>query len=561
MNWLLDAVRQNPELALFVVLAIGYALGRIRVGSFQLGGVLGSLIAGLAIGQLGVPVPGGIKDVFFALFLFAVGLRTGAEFFRSLRSSGTAQLTLTVMLCGTSLALTWGFAGLWHLDPGSTAGLLAGAMTNSMILGTATDAAAGISLDPAVRNGLAENLAATYAVTYIPGLVLVLWFLPYGAPRLMRVSLRDASREVEQSLGLTDTSPSLNSGYRPVSLRCYRLPASFDGLTVAEVEGRWPSDNRVIVVRVRRDATLLDATPAMRLREGDIVALAAHSTFLIGESNPLAGQELHDRELLQTPMVSADLRLTNRGLGGRTLRELADRLGARGIFLIALRRDGRELPFTPSTVIERGDVLSISGVQAEIARVSSEVGYAEYPSSATDLLLVATTITLGGLAGLVSVTVGGLTLSLSLSIGILLAGLLLGHLRSRHPRFGRVPEASVRLFESMGLSAFAACMGLQAGPRAVAAASESGLALVVASAIIVLVPNLVTVLFGHYVLRMNPAILLGVCAGAGGSGPTLAALEDAADSRVPALGYGMPCAVGNVILAVGGALLVLLSAG
>jgi putative transport protein len=282
---------------------------------------------------------------------------------------------------------------------------------------------------------------------------------------------------------------------------------------------------------------------------------------LIGEFNPLEGHELHDRDLLETPMVSADLRLTNRALGGRTLRELAERLGARGIFLIALRRDGRELPFTPSTVIERGDVLSISGVGAEIARVAAEVGYAEYPSTATDLLLVGTTITLGGLAGLVSVTLGGLSLSLSVSVGVLMAGLVLGHLRSRHPRLGRVPEASVRLFESMGLSAFVACVGLQAGPRAVASTSESGISLLVASAIIVLVPNILTMLLGYYVLRMNPAILLGVCAGAGGSGPTLAALEAVAESRVPTLGYGMPCAVGNVIIVIGGAVLVLLGAG
>src|SRR5262245_967598 len=196
MSWLVAAVRQNSELALFVVLAIGYALGRIRIGSFQLGGVLGSLIAGLAIGQLGVPVPGVIKDVFFALFLFAVGLRTGAEFFRSLRSSGLTQLVLCVTLCGTSLALTWGFARLWNLDAGTAAGLLGGAMTNSVVLGTATDAAAGLSLDSAAGERLAGNLAATYAITYLPGLVLVLWFLPYGAPRLMRINLKDASREL-----------------------------------------------------------------------------------------------------------------------------------------------------------------------------------------------------------------------------------------------------------------------------------------------------------------------------------------------------------------------------
>ena len=86
MAWLADALRGNPALALFLVLAVGFALGQVRLGAFQPGPVLGSLIAGLVIGQLGIPVPGGLKDVFFLLFVFAIGLRTGAEFFRGLRS-------------------------------------------------------------------------------------------------------------------------------------------------------------------------------------------------------------------------------------------------------------------------------------------------------------------------------------------------------------------------------------------------------------------------------------------------------------------------------------------
>ena len=561
MTWLVAAVRQNPELALFVVLAIGYAIGKVRIGGLQAGPMLGSLIAGLVIGQLGVSVPGAMRQVFFLLFIFAVGLRSGAEFFRSLRSSGVKQLAVILILCGTSLALTWGITLAWDLDAGTAAGLLAGAMTNSPTLGTAADAVATLGLDAAAQEQLTQNVATTYALTYVLGLVLVLWFLPNIGPRLMRVNLKDVSRELELSLGLSSKSQSLNSAYRPLATRAYRLPASFDGLTVAELESRWPADHRAKVLRVRRGEALLDSVPAMRLQNGDVIAVAGQSTALVGESNPLEHHELHDRELLEIPAVSADLLLTNQALAGRTLRALAEQLGVQGIFLTALRRGGRELPFTPSTVIERGDLLTVSGTRAEVARVGAEVGYAEYPSTATDLLPVAVTIALGGLAGLASVTVAGLTLSLGASVGVLLAGLLLGHLRSRNPRLGRVPEASVRLFESFGLSAFLAGVGLQAGPRAIAAAGESGVALAAAAAVIVLVPNIVTILIGYYLIGIHPAGLLGVCAGAGTSAPTIAALEEKAESRVPTLGYGMACALGNVIIALGGAVLVLARAG
>jgi len=107
MAWLVDALRENPALALFAVLAIGFALGQVRVGTFQPGPVLGCLIAGLVIGQLGIKVPGGMKDVFFLLFVFAIGLRTGAEFFRGLRSSALPQLAVIATL----------FYWLWKLRP------------------------------------------------------------------------------------------------------------------------------------------------------------------------------------------------------------------------------------------------------------------------------------------------------------------------------------------------------------------------------------------------------------------------------------------------------------
>jgi len=556
MAWLGDALRENPEVAVFLVLALGAAIGRARWRGFQLGTALGSLVAGLVVGQLGITSPAGTKDVFFLLFLFAVGLRTGAEFFRSLRSSAVPQLILTCILCVTGLALTWGFVRAWNLDGGTAAGLFAGAMTNSTALGTATDAAAGLALDAAARARMADNVATAYALTYLLGLLLPVWFLPAVGPRLMRVNLIEVSRDFEQSLG-GNARTSSNTAYRPIVVRGYRLPAAFEGLTVAEVEHRWPPESRAIVARVRRGEALLDATPGMQLHEGDVVAVAGRSAALIDDTNPLEDYEQHDRGLLEIPTVSADLVLTNRSLAGRTLRDIVDGLGARGIFLLALRRAGRELPFTASTIIERGDVLSVSGTRAEVARVAAEIGYAEYATTSTDMLLVAGTVALGALIGLPALTAGGFRISVSSPVGVLLAGLALGHLRSTSPRFGRIPEPAALLFESLGLSAFLALVGLQAGPAAIAAVRTSGVSLIAAGVVITLVPHIVTILIGHYLIKLHPAILLGLCAGAGTSTPALAALERAAESRVPTIGYGMACAVGNVLTAVGGTLLVL----
>src|SRR3954467_15884785 len=106
MTALLNALRTHPELAIFLTLAVGFVIGRIRVGTFKLGNVVGTLIAGVIIGQLDVKVDPVVKSVFFSLFLFATGYKVGPQFFRGLKKNALSQVALTVVLCVTSLLTT-----------------------------------------------------------------------------------------------------------------------------------------------------------------------------------------------------------------------------------------------------------------------------------------------------------------------------------------------------------------------------------------------------------------------------------------------------------------------
>ena len=557
MEWFSEALRNNPALALFLSLALGYFAGNLHLGQFQLSPMVGTLLAGLAVGQLGIPVPDAMKNVFFAFFVFAIGFRTGPEFFRGLRSNAIPQLALTALLVVVGFGLTWGLARPMEFDNGTAAGLLAGAMTNSTALGAATTATSGLNVDAASRSRIANNVATTYALTYLWGLLLVVWFLPVVGPRLMGVNLRDASREIDLPAAGSSSS-SLDSIYRDIAVRAYRLPPALDARTVDDVEHLWPSDQRVVITRVRRADTLLDASSSMELHAGDIVAVAGRSAALVSESNPLT-LEVDDHDLLTMPTISGELVLTNRKFAGQTLRGIVNVLAPRGIFLTGLTRGGRPLPFSASTVVERGDVMTVSGTKQEVARIAAEVGYAEYPPASTDMFLVATTILVGGFFGLPALTIGKFSISLTLPVGVLLAGLMLGRLRSVNPRFGRIPDAAVSLFETLGLSVFLALVGLEAGPGIASTLRNSGFAILAAATTITLVPHIVTILTGYYVLRMNPAVILGLCAGAGTSAPALAAVEKAADSRVPTLGYGLGCAAGNVLTAMAATLLVLMT--
>ena len=124
IGWIRDALRDHPELALFLALAAGYLIGRLRIGSFKLGPVVGCLLAGLVVGQFGIAVPGVLGRTFFLFFLFAVGYKTGPQFFRGLGRNALPQAILAVLFAVTGLLTTYSVARVLRFDPGTAAGPL-----------------------------------------------------------------------------------------------------------------------------------------------------------------------------------------------------------------------------------------------------------------------------------------------------------------------------------------------------------------------------------------------------------------------------------------------------
>jgi putative transport protein len=560
-HWTAEALRTHAELALFLTLGLGYALGHLRLGGFKVGPVLGCLLAGVLIGQLGVPVSRDLKYAFFLLFLFAIGYKTGPQFFAGLKSSGLQQTALTVLLCVTGFSVAWAVAWVFGFDMGTAAGLVAGGLTESATVGTAGDAISRLPLEAGEQNALNAKVAVAFAVTYLIGLITAVWVLSNLAPRLMRVDLAARCRELEAEMGVETTEPGVLSAYTKFTVRAYRIPAELAGRTVRQVEEMFQG-KRVFVERVRHGNDLRESDPELRLEAGDVVALAGRREFLLGSANPLSRWETDDADLLDIPIMAVDVTLTSKHLAGHSIRQLAETTGdnSRGVFLRQVSRSGQVLPHTFETVLERGDILTLVGGKDRVERIAPEIGYAEWPTQATDMVAVGTAVVIGGLIGLLAIRLGALEVGLSLAVGVLLGGLVCGWLRSVDRRFGRIPEPALWFFDSVGLNAFLALVGIGAGPDFVHGLQESGLQLVVAGAIVCAVPHLVTVLVGHYILKMHPGILLGVCAGAGTSAPALAAIQDAAGSRIPTLGYGVSYAVGNVLLALWGTVIVLLMA-
>jgi putative transport protein len=361
---------------------------------------------------------------------------------------------------------------------------------------------------------------------------------------------------------MTRAKPGLASAWRKFELRAYRLPQASPlvGLTVAAAEARIP-EHRLFIHCLRRGVCVLEADPGMTLEAGDIIALSGPRQIIVELVGPRAG-EVEDKELLNVPVTIADVLLIDPKLAGTTLGDASRQDWTRGVYLRRLTRGGAELPIAAGVVLQRGDLLSIVGPEPLVQKAAARIGAIVAPSPAVDFVVLGLAIFLGGVVGvLLTFQIGGVKISLTTSIGTLLAGLLVGHLRTQHPLFGRIPEGAVAFMTSLGLAAFVGLTGISAGPIFLSALREVGLGLLLGGVVVTLLPQVIGLLFGHFALRMNPIILLGALAGSQTVTAAMAAIQERSESPVAVLGYTPSYPVANIFLTIWGSIMVLVFAG
>ena len=268
-------------------------------------------------------------------------------------------------------------------------------------------------------------------------------------------------------------------------------------------------------------------------------------------------EEVEDRELLDIPVSVADVLLTRRDLAGRSIDDVAKEDWARSLYLRRITRGGQDIPLAPGITVERGDILRLVGPEAVVSRAAKRIGVIVAPTTATDFFVLGLAIFLGGLVGvLVTFPIGDMRISLSTSVGTLLAGLVVGHLRTRFPLFGRIPDGAVSLMTALGLAAFVAMTGLHAGPVFVSAIAEAGIGLLFGGMVVTIMPMIVGLYVGRYLLRMNPILLLGGLAGAQTMTAGMAAVQDRSGSPVAVLGYTPAVPIGHILLTTWGTVIV-----
>lgn len=556
---LIGLLSRYPEVTFFLVLGIGYLLGRLKLGSFTLGAVPGTLLTGVFVGQLGVEVADEVKQCFLVLFLFSTGFRTGPQFFRGLKSDGARQAALAAIVATSGLGVAYTMSRLLGYDPGTAAGVIAGSMTQSAAIGTASDAIARLPLPPADIAAMTNHVAVAYAVTYLIGVVGTAWFLAQLAPRLLRIDLAEECRRYELQMGARTVATTAR---REIEVRAYAVQpgSALTGCRIRDLDGM-VAQQRLFVERMRRGGRMLDPHEDTIMEAGDILAITGRRELMVPifDQQKLGLREVDDQELLDIPAEALDVVVTRREADGRTLADFAGDESFRSVYLSRILRAGTPIAILPATTVQRGDVLTIAGPARRVEEAARRLGFPDRVTDVTDMVLVALGIVAGALVGIPAIRWAGIEIGLSLSVGVLLGGLVCGWLRSMWPRFfGRIPAPTLWVFESLGLAGFVAVVGLNAGPDFVTGLRTSGVSLLLAGLATATVPHIIGIGLGRWVFKMQPGVMLGVCAGGGTATPALAAIQEAAKSPVPTLGYGVAYAIGNVLLALWGSVIVAL---
>ncbi|WP_338618622.1 aspartate-alanine antiporter [Achromobacter sp. E1] len=551
-----------PIAVLFVTVGLGYLIGKLKVGPIQLGGVCGTLIVALLIGQTGCQMRGDLKEVAFALFIFAMGYSGGPQFFANLNRSSLRFVALPLIEAVLVLTIVLTAVPLFGLDAGTAAGLAAGAATESAVVGTAAEALKHLGLPDAEVQRMEANIATAYTLTYLVGLISIVFFTSQVAPALLRINLREASKALEAQLGATpgdNDEASLPTLPRLVGRA--HVVKDVDGKRVADVEAQL--GGRTVVSRVLRNGEAVDATPDYVLATGDIVVVLGQRRFAL-RAGSVIGPEIQLPEAHADDLQLSELQVivSKKTVNGHTVGELAKRPNARrarGVFLQSITRSGHVLPLTPATVVQYGDLVTLVGAEPELSEAGAALGSELRRSGVTDLVFLAFGILAGLMIGSLGARLWGIPVSLGSGGGALVSGLVCGWINAKRPSIGHMPAHAVQLLKDLGLAIFVACVGLSAGPDALSLIRVHGAVLPVIGLLVSLGPACLSLWVGHKLLKIEGPLLVGAIAGQHVSTPAISAILTASGSSVPLLGYTVTYAIANVLLPVLGPIIVSLA--
>ena len=541
----------NPVISIFICLALGYLIGKLKIKSFTIGATVGTLLVGLLIslvfkGAGTYQIDGTVKTIFFSLFIFAIGYEVGPSFFASLKSSGLKIIILSLFFAVAAFVVSMVLFKAFGIGAGEAGGILAGSLTQSAILGTADSTMKGMLSGTELKTAESQ-MAIAYALTYVFGTVGVVVFLKNGAAKLIGVNLTDTvKKKIDQTNFHESSSENTVVGNIKARAFCIENGAEFIGKTIGSVEEQYGDD--LTITQIIRKGKKVNLASDVQLLEGDTVTIIGLLDAVLHFEAP-GMKETDDSEALKLDVIKQEIVLTN-----HFSLDVIKHLSENGIVISERKRDNNVL--SEDQALKALDHLTLVGPKALIAKVVKKLGYVKDTGTETDVSFISMGLVVGLLIGAISFVVSGIPITLGSGGGALIGGLLFGYYQDKHSNYGLMPKATRWFCKSVGLNLFIAIVGLTSGASFLSALQSMGVKVLLIGVLVTILPHIASVYFGRFVLKLDAVDIIGALCGAGTCTAALNGVVEEYESSIFAVAYTPGYAMGNILLTVLGPLVV-----
>ena len=574
MDAIFEYLGSNMFVFLFLSLALGYPLGRVTVKGGNLGATAGTLIVGIALSltafmAFGITysAPGLVSTIFLLMFMYAIGMKVGPQFFSGIARGGMDFVVIGVIVAVSNFLICFFGAKLAALAPGYAAGIISGSYTITAVMGVAQSAVASgaVVLPPGVtQNTVGANLAAGYAVSYVLSSIFSILVIKY-LPLACGINPVQAGKDAEASFGAGEGEEALPGtvgtsveGISPMDIRAYKVEhGELVGQSVEDLFHKYP---HAAVYKILRDDEVIDASDNPKLKMGDVIGVRGGYGELIAGGEKIVGIEVDEPRVRNIMIEVADVHVGKTQYAGKTIEELGGEIGF-GLYFKALFRQGHPIPHLPKTIIEVGDVVRLAGPEWCVNMACKKFGGRPIvESTVTEVTYLAVAMVIGYLFGHLSVTLGNIPFALGTSAGCMVSGILFSWWRTRNPAFGGPMSEGARSFvQDIGLNLFIGVLAANVGPKILQSFQGTVVIWICVIGLLgALVPPILAWFYGLF-RKMNPAILQGAVAGARNHTASLKAAQEICKSDIPAVGYPVPYAITSALVLIIGYLAMVLS--
>lgn len=547
MSTIASFMVNTPVFSIFICLALGYLLGKIKFGSFNLGATVGVLIVSLIIGQIGAFSRDKVLGaIFFDAFMFAVGYRVGPSFVSSMKKFGKKIVISSFVYLLAAFLVAWACFKIFKVGPGIAAGTIAGSLTQSAVIGSSLDTIQKLPVSAAVKATYSAQVPIVYALTYVFGTIGVLIFLRDIAPKILHIDIKKQATETALKMDFHTALPS-RTRIRTFSILS---ESRFIGWTLPVL--RKSIGYGVIVLDTYHDGEVVTATD-YELQPGDQITLVG---YVDAVSKAVNGEDVSE-------VVNSKSKFKEKMfvLGKHFDKTQLKTLNDNHVFVNFFSpKDGNE---QKPDDLKAGDIIGLTGETSDLKDTLNKMGSWRAERNAINYALFCFGIGVSALLGIAGTKVNGIPLQLGDGTASLLMGLALSIWVNRYQSLESIPDSVSMFFQSIGLNLFIVTVGLNAARTFTSAFKSLGISVFLIGAIISIVPHIIALLFGKWVLHMEPIALIGSLTGA----DTLSAGLNAITERSGEIGgpyYAATVApayvIGNVVLTLLGPIfLVLLS--